>query len=116
MLISSECAEKQVMFSLENLVAWSEKQPADKEYDFWCDQCFLGQYFEDHGFRIRMIGVGTVTFKGHETRQLPPGFNEIAQQTPHTFGAALGRARRMLAARRALNPGTAVTSPVREST
>jgi len=86
-------------FSLESLIAWAEKQPADKEYDFWCNECYLGQYFEDHGFQVTMIGIGTVTFKGHQTRQLPPGFNDIAQRTPHTFGAALDRARKALAER-----------------
>ncbi len=82
------------VFSLQNLVSWTEQQPAEKEYDFWCDRCYLGQYFEAHGFKIRMIGVGTVTFKGrHKARALPPHFGDIAMTRPHTFGAALDRAK-----------------------
>ena len=84
-------------FSLESLVAWAEKQPAEKEYDFWCDHCYLAQYFEDHGFKIQMIGTGTVTFKRGKMRDLPPHFNSIAMTKPHTFGAALERARKVMA-------------------
>jgi len=82
-------------FSLESLIAWAEKQPTDKEYDFWCNECYLGQYFEDHGFKINMIGTGTVTFSDSTCRELPRHFNRIAQTTPHTFGAALERARKI---------------------
>ena len=81
-------------FSLESLIAWAEKQPADKHYDFWCNQCYLGQYFEAHGFEVVSIGTGTVLFRGSTGRMtLPPHFNAIAEATPHTFGAALARAR-----------------------
>lgn len=85
------------VFSLENLIAWAEKQPADKVYDFWCHRCYLGQYFEEYGYQIDMIGTGTVTFRRKKTRPLPPHFNEIAIVEPHTFGAALDRARKALA-------------------
>jgi len=80
-------------FSLDSLIAWAEKQPPQKEYAFWCDRCYLGQYFEAHGLQIQMIGVGTVTFKNHQIQNLPPHFNDIAMTKPHTFGAALKRAR-----------------------
>lgn len=83
-------------FSLETLIAWAEKQPAAKEYDYWCHRCYLGQYFEAHGYKINMIGVGTVTFSGQKTRNLPPHFNHIAMSEPRTFGAALERARAAL--------------------
>lgn len=83
-------------FKLETLISWAEKQPADKAYDFWCHRCYLGQYFEAHGFQIDMIGTGNVTFTGHGARPLPPHFNRIAQSEPHTFGAALARARKAL--------------------
>ena len=83
-------------FTLESLVAWAEKQPTHKRYDFWCDRCYLGQYFEAHGYQIDMIGCGTVTFAGHKTKNLPPFFNSIAMSQPHTFGAALTRARAAL--------------------
>lgn len=81
-------------FKLESLIAWAKKQPPEKEYDFWCNRCYLGQYFEAHGYEIQMIGTGTVTFEGGSCVDLPPHFNRIAQTEPHTFGAALARARK----------------------
>ena len=86
-------------FKLDTLIAWAERQPAEQEYDFWCNQCYLGQYFEAHGFQIKAIGTGTVTFVGQDTVKLPPYFNMIAQAEPRTFGAALARARRVALSR-----------------
>ena len=95
-----EVETKPDVFSLENLVAWAEKQPAEKEYDFCCTQCYLGQYFEAHGYQVAMLGTDNVTFvdRGKARRvDLPPHFNAIAQDEPRTFGAALSRARKALA-------------------
>lgn len=91
-------------FSLDTLIAWLEKQPADKVYCY-CDtgECLLAQYFTAMGFdrvsmRIRYFGHG----HGDTRVGLPPNFNAIAANSgdyfepisgDFTFGAALDRAR-----------------------
>lgn len=82
-------------FKLETLIAWAEKQPADKRYDYWCNRCYFGQYFEAHGHQVRMVGTASVTFNDGETRHFPAGFFDVAFEAPHTFGAALERARKL---------------------
>lgn len=84
---------------LESLIAWLEKQSADKRYEFWCTKCLLGQYFTDYGYDVKMMGTAMVIHaSGHF--DLPKGFNRLAQAQPHTYGAALNRARKALAAQR----------------
>ena len=83
---------KAAPFTMESLIAWAERQPADQEYDYWDHQrCFLGQYFEAHGFHVVQVGCGYVNV-GHDVIKLPPHFDEIAKAEPRTFGAALARA------------------------
>lgn len=86
-------------FSLTNLVAWIEKQPVGQGYHFHCARCLLGQYFTDQGINVVTIGVKYFSDEsGNSSKyQLPPDFNKIAERLPHTYGAALERARAALA-------------------
>lgn len=77
-------------FSLESLIAWLEKQPTAKEYDF-CDcngRCLLDQYAaamglkNESGLYVRLDAA----FDGAAGFYIAVGF-------PRTFGAALDRAR-----------------------
>jgi hypothetical protein len=90
-------------FSLDSLIEWLEKQPADKPYCYMDNgHCLLGQYFTAMGFRL--VAVGGSDFD-HETERgviFPEKFNDVAYgdlQTfdfNRTFGAALKRARAYL--------------------
>ena len=79
-------------FSLENLIAWLEKQPAQKEYDYLnCEgYCLIGQYLTAHGKHwsrdYDLLGDSCLRV-------------DVAGTAPYTFGAALNRAREALAER-----------------
>lgn len=73
-------------FSLENLIAWLEKHPADQAYNFYDCQggCLIDQY----------LGKRTTA---EEYRNVPFLFRgTIAATSPYTFGAALERAKYVL--------------------
>lgn len=73
-------------FSLENLIAWLEKQPADKPYlASEPEICLLGQFSTS-------MGATCATTKSIDLADAEP-FGEIALRHPHTFGDALRRAR-----------------------
>ena len=76
--------------SLEGLIAWLEKQPADMTYD-WHDckgACLVGIYFASIGHP--WSAVSYVRFTNYDTR------THVAGTEPFTFGAALARARKAL--------------------
>lgn len=89
-----EVKTKPDVFSLESLIAWLEKQPADEVYDYMnCHgACLLDQY-----------GAAMAVPRNSATyRQLDRAFDGgggyfIACGHPRTFGAALTRARKALA-------------------
>jgi len=87
-------------FKLDSLVAWLEKQPAEKPYCYLDHgQCLLGQYFAHHGFcEVAIYSNGVLVHgKGREHVLYPQVFNSIALMShPRTFGVALGHARRAL--------------------
>jgi hypothetical protein len=79
-------------FSLESLIAWLEKQPTNVAYD-WddCDGgCLIGLYGN-------AIGIGE-RWKQFHSNLFESDRLYIASRAPHTFGAALDRARKVLAA------------------
>lgn len=87
-------------FTLEALVAWLEKQPAEQSYVYDCGgQCMLAQYFITHGYQGVQVSPEKLYYKGGQ-RLLPPHFNDIAiargtvfppRLWPRTFGTALER-------------------------
>ena len=79
------------VFSLEGLIAWLEKQDPTTEYDYDdCDgHCLIAQYLADHGYRWGHNHYGR--FLTGEDR------TAVAARFPETFGAALERARKLLA-------------------
>jgi hypothetical protein len=77
--------------TMQSLVAWLEIQPPDEIYDFvWVDGCMAAQYFAFRGEYDR--------YRSHSHRldELIPGLADVAGRFPHTFGAALARARSLL--------------------
>jgi hypothetical protein len=79
-------------FSLESLVAWLEKQPADKPYCYTSNGgCLLAQYFSALGYRNVEMSTDHFLHCGCRER-LPSYFNLIAIGSGRTFGHALRRA------------------------
>lgn len=83
-------------FELGTLIAWLEKQPADGAYDYReCDECMFWHYFKSHGLPLSSVGPGYYRLSPNicQTHDLPEHFEDIAWQSPWTYGAALARAR-----------------------
>lgn len=83
-------------FSLESLIAWLEMQPGDKTYCYMdTGGCLLHQYLNAVGVGVGSMG-GTVYSLSSDPETditLPMPLRRVARTTPHTFGAALTRAR-----------------------
>lgn len=85
-------------FSLESLIAWLEKQPAGRTYNFWdgtlmgnCHgACLLHQYLVAQGLP-KILYPQIASIKKLEWDKELQHF--VASPTPQTFGAALDRAR-----------------------
>ena len=85
--------------TLPALIAWLEQQPTRRTYCYASvGNCLLHQYFRAAGFPMAAgHGVGgthwNLADEPSNCRPLPEGFGEVALGQPHTFGAALERAR-----------------------
>lgn len=79
------------VFSLEGLIAWLETQPPLTRYNYAdCNgHCLIGQYLTAHGY-----GWGNGYYGSFLTVEDRVA---IADNTRQTFGAALSRARALLA-------------------
>lgn len=82
-------------FSLESLIAWLEKQPASAGYCYQSNgNCLLAKYFHAAGYPNAMLGGDYVRLHGVRQRTIiSEEFQIIPLREPHTFGAALERAR-----------------------
>lgn len=93
-------------FSLDTLIAWLEKQPADTVYCYFDGgTCLLAQYFTAMGFEGVEMRPRDFDHVGAYGIELPRRFNMIAinrdfsyrsltdAENEYTFGAALDRAR-----------------------
>jgi hypothetical protein len=81
-------------FSLKELTSWIATKPKSRRYCY-DDQgrCLLAQWFEFCDRPVFALGNVTVVFKFGSGHVLPESFTHIAMTKPHTFGAALSRAR-----------------------
>lgn len=84
--------------SLESLIAWLEKQPANGVYDaVSADKCLLAQWLKSQDRAARLVGGGNsfrYSFNG-STVELNRFDPVVFGMGEYTFGAALHRARRM---------------------
>jgi hypothetical protein len=88
-------------FTLESLVAWLEKMPGEKHYCFFSQgHCLIASYLSSLGFRNVWVGGFTWYCDGRRRSKLPFEFRLVARELPHTFGAALTRARAALASQK----------------
>lgn len=90
------------VFSLDGLIAWLEKQPAERVYD-WHDieGCLMFQYFRASGFKMSYCGATQFThrrgfwiFAKFVHEKVSRALTDVSAQGPHSFGAALERARK----------------------
>ena len=74
------------VFSLDSLIAWLETMPADISYKWDCVRggCLIGIYADAAG----------INFHDCHSAIFDRGQLYIAGHEPHTFGAALARARK----------------------
>lgn len=88
-----EVQAKPDALSLESLIAWLETMPADMTYDWHsCEgECLIGLYLRAAGFEPHCASR-YLRFQNMEIRYF------VAATEPRTFGAALSRARKALAA------------------
>lgn len=90
-------------FSLQSLIAWLEKQPADIPYCFTdVGHCLLAQYLNASGLPTHNVNPNGFYLEPKKNFvPLPWVFNRIANghgDGPSTFGGALYRARKHAAA------------------
>jgi hypothetical protein len=88
-------------FSLDALIAWLETKEPTEEYRYGaCFGCAIAQYLMSLGVEKPLVGARTWTDfaeKHLSDTPLPVHWNKIAVREPHTFGAALERARALKA-------------------
>lgn len=100
----NETTTKPDVFSLQGLIAWLEKQPADRVYCYAdTGHCLLAQYFVASGFGPEVaVGAGNfserVNGRWGRCRHYSDALDDIAVKKPRTFGAALERARKAVSA------------------
>jgi hypothetical protein len=89
------------VFSLESLIAWLEKQPAEQGYSYWnCKgSCLYGLYTNACGIEWRESGhFDAYGDNSPRSEFCEYVYEHVASSMPHIFGAALARARSALAA------------------
>ena len=83
--------------AIEALTDWLEKKPEDKVYNYGsCRGCLLYKYLKDIGLPIRSVSTKYWWDEDYITHNLPPGFDDISIDRPHTYGAALRRAKALI--------------------
>lgn len=84
------------IYALPTFIAWAERQPANKEYNYGdCrGACLLGQYMRDHG--VGWKNFAYINFLGRAEGGTDVWQGKIAVVMPWTMGAATARARALL--------------------
>ena len=89
--------------STQALVQWLEKQDPKGKYNYEnCAACLCAQYFKSKWYKDAWVGVTGFSyaprmrpFARRRHKPLPNGWRDVAAKRPHTFGAALKRARKL---------------------
>lgn len=95
----TEVKSKPEKLSLAGLIAWLETQDASTPYNYRAiDDCLLTRYFKAQGFRWVYSGVSKFSYSLFFlpplfTKSYPYEMDQVAVSRPHTYGAALERAR-----------------------
>lgn len=92
-----EVQTKPDVFTPENLIAWLEKQPVNKEYDWsFAGSCLLGQWCEANGLYGEELFTKSIELGQWRGKNGVFAEAALGNLTECTFGAALDRARRAL--------------------
>jgi hypothetical protein len=79
--------------TLPALTAWLKNQPPARKYIYGSNvSCLLARYLKDCGYKRLKVGASFFIHRDGDAN-IPRKFNYIASMEPHTFGAALKRAR-----------------------
>lgn len=87
------------LFDNRAFIDWLAAQDPEQSYDYIsCRGCLIAQYLHCRGFPHAFVDSDRAYLRryGLDRRVLPPGWNDIAEAKPRTFGAALARAREAL--------------------
>lgn len=92
--------------SLESLIAWLEKKPADGSYVYQSHgSCLIAQYMKDQEFTDVFVDSRFYEHDGCGLKYLPVGWDAIARSddwratSELTFGKALARAKELALSR-----------------
>jgi hypothetical protein len=92
------------VFSLDGLIAWLEKQPAEETYDYMdcfgdSGGCLLFRYLNANGIETGNVGGDIGYVDADDQRQHPSGWDDLDLVSAGeavdewTYGAALARAK-----------------------
>lgn len=87
------------IFTLVGLTAWLGRQDPDTEYNYTNNNdCLLCRYFHAHG--VPLVSNGMFASNWYDTdgneHRLSPKLNDVANDKPYTYGAALARANELV--------------------
>lgn len=101
---AGEAQTKADPFTLESLIAWLEKQPANMTYEYMncAGMCLLGQYMTSIGvdwFDGPIEGKSCSPYSNFVVKFKSRGIEiqNVASSAPYTIGGALKRARHLQA-------------------
>ncbi len=91
-----ETTDKPDIYALPTLIAWLEKQPADKAYDFTApDRCLVAQYLKR--FDVLEYSLHSWRLRERFGKPIYDAVYADGCRNSWTFGAALARARELAA-------------------
>lgn len=85
----------QNIFATETFQKWCELQ-GEKEYNFHCLHCAIGQYLVDKGIKLRSIGYDAWSDGPGNWHKIPAGWSHAAINEPHNFQALSERLKRLM--------------------
>lgn len=97
--------KKKLNFTTEALADWLRSQPPETEYDFYdISGCVLAKFGQSQGFPKGHSGANSFCpeYGNMERAFLEDDSSRVARDEPHTYGAALARCEKIIAARSAL--------------
>lgn len=93
--------------TLTSFIAWLEQQPAKGKYDWWTpNRCLACQYLKATGHNQegqKHTGYETI-FGRARSKETLVTYHKVCGTRPWTYGAALSRARDVLAEKQSVSP------------
>jgi hypothetical protein len=97
MLYNKDWGKSKDPHSLSSLIDWLETKNPDEGYNYChSTRCPLAKYYRSQGYRFLQMGTAYFYHGFFHVTPLPEYFNHIVAAGPHTYGAAVKRARGLL--------------------